>query len=185
MRGLQATLDEGIKRLRACLCTAVNVSEGMCVHTIKHMHPSLCGLVAASCSVLRCGRNTGGGFSYFSRPTIYGPGLLWNSSPRPALPSTGLCPSKSSGVCPLCTKSRWVVGCHHATRGEPSVRRPAIYGPGPLTYGMQLPRPALLWPLWAALRAGAGVGTGTSWTGAYHGKLRELSPAIYGGEGAY
>jgi hypothetical protein len=50
---------------------------------------------------------------------------------------------------------------------------------------MQLPRPALLWPLWAALRAGAGVGTGTSWTGAYHGKPRELSPAIYGGEGAY
>src|SRR5918995_5290211 len=49
----------------------------------------------------------------------------------------------------------------------------------------QFPRPALLWALWAALRAGAGVGMGTSWTGAYHGKPRELSPAIYGGEGAY
>ena len=61
---------------------------------------------------------------------------------------------------------------------------PPFTGRGP-SRNTHLPRPALLWALWAALRAGAGVGTGTSWTGVYQGKPRELSPAIYGGEGTY
>jgi hypothetical protein len=86
------------------------------------------------CSVLRYNRYMQGGLRA-RRPTIYGPGLFrprrgHRHPPRPALVSTGLCPSKS-GVCPFCTKSRRVVGCHHATRGGSPVSRPQLRAGAP------------------------------------------------------